>query len=268
LLYFDDGGLPLINQSPTWGLKIAAHLYNSSTLWHGQNEAIMNTKGLREKERKCLVRDIERGKNDVIDPNVWQTDTCIGGWHYSKWVFDNHRYKKVADVIPMLVDIVSKNGNLLLNVPLKGDGTADSDEIAFLEEMAKWMAINGEGIYATRPWKIYGEGPSTVAEAEKGSFGGQKDVSSKPFTAEDIRFTVSKDGKTIHVIALGWPAGGKLIIKSLAKNSPNEPGEFRSVKLLGHDKELAFTRDEAGLTITVPEQKPCDYAYVFDLALR
>ena len=270
LLYFDDGGLPLISQSPTWGLKIAAHLYNSSAQWHGQNEAVMNTKGLKEKERKCLVRDIERGKNEVIDPNVWQTDTCIGDWHYNRYVLDHHSYKKAANVIPMLIDIVSKNGNLLLNVPLTGAGTADSDEIAFLEDMAKWMAVNGDGIYATRPWKVYGEGPSTLPDVidEKGHFGGQKDVSSKPFTAEDFRFTVSKDGKTIHAIALGWPAGGRLLIKSLAKKSPYEPGEIRGVKLLGCDQDLAFTRDATGLSITVPDQKPCDYAYVFELTLR
>ncbi len=270
LLYFDDGVLPLNGQSPSWGLKIAAHLYNSSAQQHGKNEAVMNTKGLKEKERKCLVRDIERGKNDAIDPNVWQTDTCIGDWHYSRGAFDRHSYKKAADVVPMLVDIVSKNGNLLLNIPLKGDGAPDSDEVAFLGDMAKWMSVNGEGIYATRPWKIYGEGPSTTPEAaqEKGHFGGLKDVSSKPFTAEDIRFTVSKDGKTIHAIALGWPAGGKLLIKSLAKNSPNEPSEISGVKLLGSDKELAFNRDETGLSITVPDQKPCDYAYVFDVAVR
>jgi len=263
LLYFDDSVLPLNGQPGDYGLKIAAHYYNSSRQWHGRNEAVMNTKGLNEEQRKCLVRDIERGKSEKIDPCVWQTDTCIGGWHYARSTFEHHGYKKAADVIGMLVDIVSKNGNLLLNIPVRGDGTIDSDETAFLHEMAAWMAVNGEGIFATRPWKIYGEGPSLTTEQEKGRFGGLKDVSGKPYTAQDIRFTASKDGHTLYAVALGWPADGKLVVKSLAKNSPLGGGEIQGVKLLGGKTKLSFTQDETGLAISLPAEKPCDYAFVF-----
>jgi alpha-L-fucosidase len=263
LLYFDDSVMPLNGQPGDYGMKIAAHYYNSNIQWHGQNEGVMNTKNLDEDQRKCLVRDIERGKSDKIDPCVWQTDTCIGSWHYDRGIFEHHAYKKAADVIPMLVDIVSKNGNLLLNIPLRGDGTIDSDEQAFLDEMAKWMAVNSDGIFATRPWRIYGEGPSTVVEQEKGHFGGLKDVSTTPYTAEDIRFTASKDGGTLYAIALGWPESGKLKIKSLATNSPEKPGDIQAVKLLGSDDKLSFTRDDGGLVVTLPAKKPCDYAYVF-----
>jgi alpha-L-fucosidase len=122
LLYFDDSVLPLNGFSDT-GLKIAAHYYNSSILWHGQNEAIMNTKGLNAEQRQCLIWDIERGKSDRLEPFVWQTDTCIGQWHYKRDI----KYKTADQVVPTLIDIVSKNGNLLLNVPLKGDGTPDPD---------------------------------------------------------------------------------------------------------------------------------------------
>ena len=267
LLYFDDGVLPLNNQPGDYGLKIAAHYYNSSLRWHGQNEAVMNTKGLNETQRRCLVRDIERGKSEKIDPCVWQTDTCIGGWHYARSTFERHRYKKASEVIGMLVDIVSKNGNLLLNIPVRGDGTIDSDETAFLGEMAKWIAVNGDGIFATRPWRTYGEGPSTSEEQEKGRFGGLKDVASKPYTAEDIRFTASKDGRTLYAIALGWPTGGKLLLKSLAKAAPGF-GEVTSVKLMGCDRKLSFTRDELGLAIELPTEKPCDYAWVFAISSK
>ena len=254
LLYFDDSILPLNNQPGDYGLKIAAHYYNASTAWHGRNEAVMNTKNLNDTQRKCLVRDIERGKNEIIDPNPWQTDTCIGAWHYLKSLADHHRYKKAADVVPMLADIVSKNGNLLLNVPLRGDGSIDADERTFLEEMAKWMAVNGDCIFGTRPWRLYGEGPSTTAQVEKGHFGGLTDVSKVPFTAADIRFT--QKGGVLYAIALGWPADSRLTIKSLAIGAKEYSGEIGSVTLLGSEAPIVFIRDAEGLHLTLPTQKP------------
>jgi alpha-L-fucosidase len=145
---------------------------------------------------------------------------------------------------------VSKNGNLMLSVPLQRDGQPDGDEIKIVSEIGAWLKVNGGAIYATRPWKIYGEGPSTVV-AEKGQFGGQRDVSNKPFTAEDIRFTQSKDGRTLYAIALEIPADGKVTVKSLASNSANWPGKIGSVRLVGGGK-LKFTRDENGLHVTLP----------------
>jgi len=259
LLYFDDGVLPLKGVDEQYGLKIAAHLYNSNMQKHGGNEAVMNTKGLNEEQRKCLVWDIERGKSDRIEPLPWQTDTCIGGWHYARSVFEHHGYKKPQDVIRMLVDIVSKNGNLLLNVPLRGDGTIDEDEVACLEGIAKWTAVNGEAIYATRPWEVSGEGPSTLPAGteEKGHFGGLKDVSSKPYTSEDIRFTRSKDGKTLYAIALEWPKDGKLVVKSLAAGA----GKINGLSLLGHEGKIDWEQTADGLTVTMPKEKPCDVAY-------
>jgi alpha-L-fucosidase len=266
LLYFDDAVLPLWPVSDV-GLKIAANYYNSNMQWHrGNNEAVLNGKCLNEEQQQCMVRDIERGKSARIEPSVWQTDTCIGWWFYDRSLFKSHGYKKASDIIPMLADIVSKNGNLFLNIPMRGDGTIDEDEITFLQEMAKWMEVNREGIIATRPWKVFGEGPSTTADNGKGYAEGQADVSKNPFTAKDIRFTTSKDGKTLYAIALGWPSDGKLVVKSLAKNAPNFPGEIRAVKLLGSSEKLVFARDETGLIVTVPNRKPCEYAYVMKIA--
>ena len=120
----------------------------------------------------------------------------------------------------MLADIVSKNGNLMLSVPLRRDGTPDEDEVRIVSAIGAWLKVNGEAIYATRPWKIYGEGPSTTA-TEKGHFGGQSDTQKQPFTAQDVRFTQSKDGKILYAIVLAFPADGKVVLKSLAEHCRN-----------------------------------------------
>jgi alpha-L-fucosidase len=266
MIYFDDSVLPFHGVTDEIGLTLAAHFYNSSIQRHGRNEAVMNGKQLKEEyQRQSMVYDIERGKASGILPLPWQTDTCIGSWHYDRNIFDKHRYKTAEQVVPMLVDIVSKNGNLMLSVPVRRDGTIDEDEVKTLNGIGAWLKVNGEAIYKTRPWKTYGEGPSTTA-AEKGQFDGQKDTHSKPFTAEDIRFTQSKDGKTLYAMVHAWPAGGKVVIKSLAENSPHAPGKIGSVKLLGGSK-LKSTRDAHGLTVTLPEKKPCEIAYTLKIKL-
>ena len=258
MIYFDDSVLPFHGVTDDIGLNLAAHFYNSSIQLHGRNEAVMNNKMLNETQRQAMTYDIERGKAEGILPLPWQTDTCIGSWHYKKEIFDQHQYKSAASVVRMLADIVSKNGNLMLSVPLQRDGTPDTDEIKIVSEIGAWLKVNGAAIYATRPWKIFGEGPSTVV-AEKGRFGGQTDVQKKPFTAEDIRFTQSQDGKTVYAIVLAVPADGQVTIKSLASHAANWPGDITSVQLLGGGK-LKFTRDETGLHVTLPDRKPSDIA--------
>jgi len=145
-------------------------------------------------------------------------------------------------------------------VPLQRDGTPDADEIKTVSEIGAWLKVNGEAIYKTRPWKIYGEGPSAVV-SEKGQFDGQRDTSSKPFTAEDVRFTQSKNGKTLYAIVLAFPTNGTVTIKSLAGDSPHWPGKIGSVKLLGASGKLKFTRDANGLNVVLPDKKPCEIAF-------
>jgi alpha-L-fucosidase len=258
-IYFDDSVLPFNGVTDEVGLNLAAHFYNSSIQLHGHNEAVMNAKMLNETQREAMVYDIERGKAGSILPLPWQTDTCIGSWHYDQAIFQRHGYKSAASVIRMLADIVSKNGNLMLSVPLQRDGQPDADEIKIVSEIGAWMKVNGEAIYATRPWKTYGEGPSTTV-AEKGRFGGQTDVQKKPFTAEDIRFTQSKDGKTLYAIVLAVPADGEVTIKSLAGNSPDWSGGIGSVRQLGHWGKLKFTRDDEGLHIILPKKQASNIA--------
>ena len=260
LVYFDDTVLPLWPVSDV-GLRIAAHYYNDNMKRHdGKLEAVMNTKGLNEAQRRCLVWDIERGFSDRIEPRPWQTDTCIGDWHYKRSLFEQHKYKKAGTVIHMLADIVSKNGNLLLNIPVRGDGTIDEDEVAVLQELAQWMGPNGEAIFGTRPWKVFGEGPAAESGEKAGNFNEGK---GKPLTAQDIRFTTK--GEVLYAIALGWPEDGKVTIRSLAEGSPHYPGQVGDVRLLGSDAKLTWKREDKGLVIAVPERKPGDHAFVFKI---
>jgi alpha-L-fucosidase len=267
LLYFDDTELPL----EQYGLAIAAHYYNASMKWNGGKlDVVLDTKHLEPAHKPAMVEDIERGVANGIRPAPWQTDTCIGSWHYDRRIFEQHKYKTVAQVVQMLVDIVSKNGNLLLSVPIRGNGEIDSDEVAFLHGMAKWMDINGEAIFGTRPWTVYGEGPSTTEPQESGQFGGARDVRSKPYTSEDVRFTTK--GNAIYAIFLDWPADHSVVIKSFATGTPASPPlltrEIATVSLLGSKNRLVWSRDAAGLHVALPSVRPGNDAYSLKVVLK
>jgi alpha-L-fucosidase len=240
-VYFDDTGLPL-GQA---GLDVTAHYYNASMQWHGGKlEAVVNAKLLPPERRAALVEDVERGFREGIQPQPWQTDTCIGDWHYNRWRYDNHQYKSAQDVIHRLCDIVSKNGNLLLSIPVRGDGTIDADERAVLESLAQWMGRNAEAIHGTRPWRSFGEGPTQVAG---GMF---SEGQSQALTAEDVRFTAK--GDALYAISLGWPRFGTLRVQSLAQDSALAPGAIGSVEVLGAGP-VPFTRSRKGLEVRLPE---------------
>jgi alpha-L-fucosidase len=164
----------------------------------------------------------------------------------------------------MLVNIVSKNGNLMLNIPVRGDGSLDSDEVTFLKGLAKWMDINGEGIFATRPWKVYGEGPPAVSS-------GMFNEGKQQFGAQDVRFTQTKDGQTLYAFFLGWPKDGKLTIRSLKQASDDEAAlldkSIESLTLLGSKEKIQWSRDGEGLHVTLPATPPCEGAYALKLSL-
>jgi alpha-L-fucosidase len=245
-LYFDNSELPLGSA----GLDIAAHYYNASLARHGSGvDVVLNAKKMSEAHRPALVEDIERGVADGIRPLPWQTDTCIGDWHYRRSTFEQHRYKTAPQVVQMLIDIVSKNGNLMLNIPVRGDGSIDSDEVAVVEGIAEWMAKNGEGIFATRPWKVYGEGPSVTGPVQRGQFGGARDV--RAYAAGDMRFT--QKGNALYAFLLAAPANNVAVVRSLAAGSPLGGGKkVGDVSLLGHGP-VRWTQDAEGLRVTLPE---------------
>ena len=257
LLYFDDTHLPLGEA----GLNIGAHYYNHNMATHGGKlEAVLNTKNLGPELRKTMVWDIERGKAQGIEPFVWQTDTCIGSWHYNRHTRDDNKYKTVDQVVDMLIDIVSKNGNLLLNIPVRGDGTIDDTEVAFLKGMAVWMKVNEEGIFGTRPWKVYGEG---AAKLEGGRFGGETDTGK--YTAEDVRFTTK--GEALYAFVLAAPTG-EIKIRALGKKAATQPGEIAGIKLLGGEGKVAFAQGDDALTIQAPAKSPCPEAICYQLTFK
>lgn len=255
LVYFDDTALPLWPISDA-GLKIAAHMYNESIMRHGKLEAVINGKILTEEQRKCMVWDIEKGASNNIELLPWQTCTCIGGWHYDRRIYDRKDYKTARDVINQLVDVVSKNGNLLLNIPLRADGTIDEQELAVVEDIGRWMQVNGEAIFATRPWRIFGEGPS-IAKATPLTGQGFNEGSAKNFTAEDIRFTTK--GDTRYATFFGWPENRKVLVKSIATE------KVSAVELLGYHDKLEWEQTTNGLAVMLPENKPCHYAFVLKI---
>jgi alpha-L-fucosidase len=255
VIYFDNHGLPL-GQA---GLDAAAHYYNASIQWHGKLDVVLNGKMIPDEQAPGLVSDIERGVATGIRPLPWQTDTCIGSWHYQRSLFENHRYKTTTQVVQMLIDIVSKNGNLMLSVPVRGDGTIDEDEVAFLEAMAKWIGVNGEAIYSTRPYTVYGEGPSVTATAPRGQFGGARDV--RNYTPQDFRFTAR--GDTLYAFIMSWP-GEQALIASLATDK--SPGRVGKVELLGHPGDLAFTHDAQGLSVRLPQNPANEHSNVLKIS--
>jgi alpha-L-fucosidase len=262
LIYFDDTALPLWPVSDA-GLKIAAHFYNRNNQWRG-DDGVLFGKLLEPDQRQCMALDIERGRSNVIEPYPWQTDTCIGDWHYNRRIFDHHAYKSARTVIHTLIDVVSKNGNLLLNVPLRGDGTPDDDEVAIVEGIADWMQINQEAIHGTRPWKVMGEGPQMAAtKASSGENFNENKV--KPFTAEDVRFTAK--GSVLYATVMGVPKTA-VAIKSLGTAARLLDAPIDSVVLLGSDEKLTWSQTAGALTIEAPHRIPNDIAVVFEITPR
>jgi alpha-L-fucosidase len=257
-LLYSDGTVPF----GRYGLGIVAHLYNTSVALHGQNQAVYNHKDKNPLVSQVGVFDIERGVQTGVSPRPWQTDTCVGGWFY-----DVRRiYKSSRQVIEMLVDIVAKNGNLLLNFTQRPDGTLDDECLAILADMAAWNAVNGEGIHGTRPW---GPGMEGEVNAPQERF---REVELE-WLPSDFRFTCTD--KTVYAFQMGWPEDGdpaerRALVKTFASGSGT--GGYRlaladvvSVELLGHGP-VAFELGRDGLQITgLPETRPVQCAHCFKI---
>ena len=250
LIYFDVTVLPFYPISDA-GLKITAHMYNhSAATHHGKNQAVVFGKILEEDMKDALVWDVERGAPNKIMERPWQCCNCLGDWHYNQGVYERNGYKSAHTVAKLLVDIVSKNGNMLLSVPLRADGTPDEKELAIMKEFGAWMKVNSESIVKTRPWKVFGEGPIANADI-KINDQGFNDGQYTNAGANEIRFTQTE--KNLYVTALAWPENHTITVKSLAEGSSLYPHSIKSVDLLGYGK-VKFERTPEALVITLPEK--------------
>jgi len=255
VIYYDDDALPLSQVSDA-GLKIAAHFYNSNMKQHaGQLEAVLTGKMLTPAQRQAMVWDIERGQTDGIEPLPWQTDTCVGDWFYKKGV----HYKTAAQLIPTLADVVSKNGNLMLNAPLAPEGTLDPEVEKTLTDIGQWLAANGQAIYGTRPWKVFGEGPTAEKPAPMKNQGFNEGLK---FTAADIRFTAG--GDAVYAIILGSP-DKDITIKSLGTAARLLEKPVGTVVMLGSDEKLQWSQGADALVIKAPQKMPSIFAVVFKI---
>jgi len=239
--------------------QFAAYYYNRSAQ---RNQQPVLTYKEEAMAPNTATLDIERGKLDTLRLVPWQTDTSISihSWGY----VENDEYRTPSSLIQQLVDTVSKNGNLLLNVGPKSDGTIPEQAKQILLQIGDWLRVNGEAIYGTRPFALFGEGPTKAPEhsTEK-----NKDIQS--FTPKDIRFTVSADHHYVYAIALGWPSSGSLTMHTLFKGDPYLSAPICAIDLLGYPNHIPFEQADFGLQLTLPTAPPTGLpsaaAYVFRL---
>ncbi len=258
LIWFDFG-LKFLQEE--YKKQFLADYYNKEQEWG--RELAVTYKG-HDFATGCALIDYERGRMDELTYYDWITDTSVddqGAWSY----VTDAKFKSVTNLVHNLVDNVSKNGYMLLNVGPKADGSIPDGAKVCLEGIGEWLGINGEAIFETVPWVSCGEGPTKMESA--GMFSERKEVT---YTSADIRFT--SRGNAIFAIFLGWPSGEKATIE-FNQNEDSyfktikllEPGEVQSVEMLGVDRQLNFTMSNAGLEIEIPNDKPCEHAFVFKI---
>ena len=263
MIYFDDTAMPFYGCDDQIGKNILQHYYNHSAAGHnGRQQVVVTGKQLTAQQKDYMLWDVERGIPDRPQETYWQTCTCIGDWHYNQSTYNNNGYKSGATVIRMLIDVVSKNGNLLLSIPVRGNGTIDNKERQVLADIKAWMDINSESIYGTRMWKTFGEGP--LAEAAN-PMNAQGFNEGQAYSSQDVRY-VEKDG-VVYATIMAWPEAGSFTFKSFSIAEPSYTGEVESVTLLGGGN-IDFTQDINGLTVQVPNTKPNNIAPVFRITFR
>ncbi len=263
ILYFDDTVLPFYGCDDQIGQNILAHYYNHSANRHGGRQQVVATgKILNDEQKQLMLWDVERGIPDRAQPLPWQTCTCIGHWHYDRSVYDRDRYKSAATVVRMLVDVVSKNGCLLLSIPIRADGTIDEKERAILMGIKEWMDVNKESIFGTRPWVTFGEGPLAEAANPLNDQGFNEGLN---YTADDIRFNQKDD--TLYATLMDWPAGNTACIRSLATTTTLESRQVAAVELLGYGP-LPYSADADGLHVSLPADRRPGGAVAPVLAIR
>jgi len=255
-LYF-DGAVPFQGEDKAQtGLQVIAYYYNQSIRRHGRQECVMTIKKIENHGTYVdgiATIDMERHRSDELLEEPWQTDTSIGPWGY----YAGAQYRSVSELVHELVDIVSKNGNVLLNVPPKADGTLDDETVKILLGIGKWLDVNGEAIYETRPWTTYGQKATLIKPGQ---------TVDKSDSIE-VRFT--KKLNDLYIITLGSPpAGSTIVIKSVWATTESPGKKIQNVALLGCDSKLKWEYENDSLEIHLPNQKPCEHALAFEVTFN
>jgi alpha-L-fucosidase len=268
MIWFDGYGFPY----GEYGKEVCRTLFENSLKKNGKIMAIAAGKIADD---RAIIKDIECGTANTILPNPWQgIITSGGGWFYKK---DREIVHNARTVIEMMADIISKNGNLLLNVELFPDGTIPAEEKIMLDDVGAWLKINGEAVYASKPWKIHGDNLNSVlkqsdkianadlealkkqVEAEQFN---QRTVKSPLYGNDEVRFTTR--GKILYIFVLN-PTEGSIELPSLGLKSPNTPNKIKSIKMLGSKQKIKFTQDDQKLLLSISASRPAKYATVFEV---
>ncbi len=249
-LLYSDSRMPFEDV----GRTLISHFYNQDIAKNnGQLEAVYTCK---QASGGLWVEDLERGVKDTVSQYPWQTDTSIGDWYYRT----GQKYKTSTEIIQMLVDIVSKNGNLLINVVQTPEGDLEPDMLQILDEIGIWTSANGEGIYGSRPWKLYGEKPEGEPVKKLGRFD-----ENFGYTSKDIRFT--SQGNTLYAFCLGKPETD-IMIRSLAKSSKLADKPVASVTMVGSKEKISWKQTTQALTIKKPSKMPSWQVIGFKIEFR
>ncbi len=257
-IIWQDINLPLISENVLLGFL--SYYYNKAEEWNKEVVATYKD-GLNP---KCAVLDYERGGATDITENYWLTDDLISSssWCYTEGI----EYYSKKQILHGFLDRISKNGNLLLNISPKADGTIPQEQKDILLAMGAWLKKYGESVYATRAWEKYGEGP-TLMGAKHGVF-----TAPAEGTAKDVRYTRSKDNTTLYAILLGWDAGQKEITLTSLASKSIDLQHLKSIMLIdgaaGKYIPLAYRQDDEGLTVSLPERSFEEMAYVIKLTFR
>jgi alpha-L-fucosidase len=199
------------------------------------------------------ARDFERGMKESIEERHWQTDTSISN---ISWGYLEHDDFKTPDfLVHQLIDIVSKNGNLLLNIGPRPDGTIPDEVRSALLEIGAWLKLNGEAIYDSTPWRVFGEGPTQI----QAGFGHDKDT--KSYQAGDFRFT--RKGSTVFAIEMAWPTDGRALIHAFGAEHQGKGLHITNVELVGSSAKLSWRQTDDALEVTLPGTAPGKFAYAF-----
>jgi alpha-L-fucosidase len=261
MIFFDNG----VNSRALDDVKLrfAAYYYNRAAEWG--LESSVTTK--RDAYPAGTVKDYERGRPTGIAEEFWQCDTSIA--HNSWGWIEGLVLRNAGELVRELIDCVSKNGAYLLNLAPRADGTIPEDQQLRLLQMGEWLSVHGEAIYGTRPWITHGEGPTQESVHPRNPYRGITNAMLVSYTPQDLRFTRSQPGAdgsyTLYAHLFAWPAGNKVTITSLGTGSPGVAGEITGVSLLGSTQAVQFTRDAAGLHVTLPPWRVSDLANVLKI---